>query len=263
MDFSEPATLGRTGLKVGRLGMSSGYGIDSASLEEAFERGCNYLYWGSRRTGAMARAIKNLCAQGKRDELVILVQSYSRSPALMEYFLRRALRTLGLERVDLLLLGWHNKEPSKRILERALALKERGLFRFLGVSGHQRPLFPLLAQSGHYDFFHVRYNAAHRGAEKEVFPLLPTEDRPGIVTYTATRWGRLLSARKMPPGISPPPASSCYRFVLSNPSVDVVMCGPKNRAQMKEALDTLELGPLSPEEMALMIKVGDHINKPS
>jgi len=37
----------------------------------------------------------------------------------------------------------------------------------------------------------LRYNAAHRGAEKDVFAVLPAE-RPAIVAYTATRWGKLL-----------------------------------------------------------------------
>ena len=128
-------------------------------------------------------------------------------------------------------------------------MKERGLFRFLAISGHNRPLFPKLAEKGIYDIFHIRYNAAHRGAEDEIFPHLPVEDRPGIVTYTATRWGKLLKPKKMPPGESPPAASDCYRFVITNPNVDVCMCGPGNDNEMKEALRTLDLGPMNPEAL--------------
>jgi len=78
--------------------------------------------------------------------------------------------------------------------------------------------------------------------------------------YTATRWGRLLNPKKMPPGEVPPSASDCYRFSLSNQAVDVCLCGPKDEAQMKEALKTLELGPLNIEEMERMRKIGDYLH---
>ena len=259
-DFSQPTLLGRTGLKVGRLGVAAGYGAPTEAFEEAFDQGCNYFYWGSMRKSNMREAIKNICAQGKREELVIVIQSYSRSALLMESFFEKALRTLALDHVEILLMGWHNSRPGQRLIDKALAMKEKGLFRFLALSGHNRKLFPELAGEGLFDLFHVRYNAAHRGAEQETFPFLPVEDRPGIVTYTATRWGRLLNPEKMPPGEVPPSASDCYRFSLSNRAVDVCLCGPKDEAQMKEALKTLELGPLNPEEMERMRKIGDYLH---
>ncbi len=256
----EPRLLGRTGLRVGPLGVSGGYGAPAGAFEEAFERGCNYFYWGSMRREGMRRAILKLCAKGAREELVILLQSYSRSPGLMERFLIKGLKTLKIERADVLLLGWHNRTPSPRILERALSLKDRGLVRFLAVSGHNREAFPKMAATGVFDILHVRYNAAHRGAEREVFPLLPDRDRPGVVTYTATRWGKLLKPGKMPPGEEPLSAADCYRFVLSNPAVQVCMSGPKNADQMGRALSALEAGALSPEEMERARRIGDFVH---
>jgi predicted aldo/keto reductase-like oxidoreductase len=260
MDFSQPTLLGRTGLRVGRLGVAAGYGAPTRAFEEAFDKGCNYFYWGSMRKSNMREAIKNICAQGKREKLVIVIQSYSRSALLMESFFEKALQTLGLDQADILLMGWHNSRPGQRLMDKALAMKEKGLFRFLALSGHNRKLFPELAGEGLFDLFHVRYNAAHRGAEKETFPFLPVENRPGIVTYTATRWGRLLDPGKMPPGEVPPSASDCYRFSLSNQAVDVCLCGPKDEAQMKEALKTLALGPLTGDEMERMRKIGDYLH---
>ena len=260
MDFSQATVLGRTGLKVGRLGVAASYGAPTKAFEEAFDKGCNYFYWGSMRKSNMREAIKNICAQGRRDELVILVQSYSRSARLMESFFEKALRTLALDQVEILLLGWHNQRPGQKLLDQAMAMKEKGLFRFLALSGHNRKLFPELAQEGLFDLFHIRYNAAHRGAERETFPFIPAAGRPGIITYTATRWGRLLNPNKMPPGEVPPTASDCYRFSLSNPAVDVCLCGPKDEVQMKEALKTLALGPLNQEEMERMKKIGDYLH---
>jgi predicted aldo/keto reductase-like oxidoreductase len=209
----------------------------------------------------MRQAITNICGKGKRDDLVIVIQTYSRSALLMEAFFNKGLRSLSLDHSDVLLLGWHNKPPGQKILDKALEMKEKGLYRFLGLSGHNRTLFPRLAEDGIFDLFHIRYNAAHRGAEKETFPYLDgDEDRPGIVSYTATRWAQLLNPKKMPPGEPAPSASECYRFVLSNPAVDICICGPKNTAQMREGLLTLELGLLNQEELERMRKIGDHVH---
>lgn len=253
--------LGRTGLKVGRLGVACSYGAPTQAFEEAFDHGVNYFYWGSMRKEAMAVAIRNIIGRGQRDRLVILIQSYARSPMLMEYFFHRALKRLKIDTADILLLGWHNRPPSPRILERALKMKERGMFRFLAVSGHHRPMFANLAADPVYDLFHIRYNAVHRGAEDEVFPHLPDDHRPGIVTYTATRWGDLLDPKKMPPGEAPLTATECYRFVLSQSQVDVCMTGPQDTSQMREALKALELGPLADEELVRARRIGDHIHE--
>jgi len=263
MDLIQPRILGRTGLKAGRLGVAASYGASANAYEEAFEKGCNYFYWGSQRKVGMRRAIENICGRGERDQLVIVIQSYSRSAFLMDFYYKRALKSLGLEYADVLLLGWHNHHPTQRLLDRALEMRDQGLFRFLGLSSHNRLLFPQLAKEGLFDLFHIRYNAAHRGAEKETFPRIPGTARPGIVTYTATRWGQLLNPEKMPPGQTPPSSSDCYRFALTHPTVDVCMCGPKNLSEMREALKSLELGPLSEDELSRMRQIGDHVHKKS
>lgn len=259
MNLSQPRVLGRTNLKVGRLGVASSYGAPCKAFEEAFDRGCNYFYWGSIRKSGMGEAIKNICGRGKRDDLIIVIQSYSRSASLMEISCRRALKSLAIDYGDVLLLGWYSKRPPRRILERANTMKRKGMFRFLAISSHNRNLFPELAKENLFDIFHIRYSAAHPGAESTTFPYLQGDRRPGVVSYTATRWGQLLQEKKMPPGESAPSASDCYRFVLSHPAVDICMTGPKNLEQIREALRTLDLGPMSEVELARMRKIGNYI----
>ena len=178
----------------------------------------------------------------------------------MEVFYHRALKALGLDHADVLILGWHNRPPAPRLIEKALKIQSKGDVRFLGLSGHKRTLFPQLAQQNIFDLFHVRYNAAHRGAETETFPHLSSTDGPGVVTYTATRWGQLVNAKRMPHGVRTPTAADCYRFVLANPAVDVCMCGPKNAAQMDTALQAVSAPPMTDEELAWMRTIGDHVH---
>ena len=257
-------TLGHTGLKVGRLGVAASYGAPAEAFEEAFDKGCNYFYLGSgRHSGGMKQAIRNICDKGYRDKLVIAIHNYGRIGLLTEYFFKKTLRSLNIAHADVLILGWHNRRPANMLLDRALALKEKGLVKFLGMSGHKRSLFPKLAEEGLFDLFHIRYNAAHRGAEKDAFPFLADSNRTGIVTYTATRWGHLLNSKKMPPGERPLSAADCYRFVLSNSTVDVCLCGPANISQMKEALSTLEQDPLNSDEMKRIQFIGDHVHRTS
>lgn len=252
--------LGGTGLNVGPLGLAASYGAPAEAFEAAFDRGCNYFYLGGgRRRAGMKRAIRNLCRKGLRDRLVVAIQSYARFGYLMEWFFRYNLKSMGLEQADVLVLGWHNRRPFSGLVRRAQNFRDKGLCKFLAMSGHQRSLFPQMDEEAQFDLFHVRYNAAHRGAEEEIFPHLKTKCRPGIVSYTATRWGQLLNPQKMPPGESVPAPSDCYRFALSNPSVDVCMCGPRNMIQMREALSALDLGPLNEDEMVRMRRIGDYV----
>ena len=260
MDDYKERILGRTVLRVGRLGMAASYGAPAEAFEEAFDRGCNYFYLGGgRRKAGMKQAIRNLCRQGQRDRLVIAIQSYARFGYLMEWVFKSRLRSMGLERADILVLGWHNRRPSSGLVKRARVMKAKGLCRYLAMSGHQRRLFPQMDADRHFDLFHVRYNAAHRGAQEEIFPHLQGDDRLGIVSYTATRWGQLLNPSKMPPGETVPVPSDCYRFALSNPAVDICLCGPKNVDQMRDALPALELGPLGEEDMERMKRIGDYV----
>src|SRR5687768_8174280 len=100
------ATLGRTGRAVHRLGVAASFGVGGKDLEAAVEEhGVNYLYWGSIRRGPFGQAVRDLARRGLRDRLFVVVQSYSRLGFLVRPSLCSALRKLGLEQADLLLLG--------------------------------------------------------------------------------------------------------------------------------------------------------------
>ena len=97
-------------------------------------------------------------------------------------------------------------------------LKEDGRVRAVGMSCHNRKFAGELAERGALDVFMMRYNAAHRGAEQDIFPHL-ADFHPGVVSYTATRWSYLLRRpRGWPKDGRIPTAAMCYRFVLSNPA---------------------------------------------
>jgi aryl-alcohol dehydrogenase-like predicted oxidoreductase len=260
IDFREHRILGRTGLSVSRIGLSGGYGVGAAGVEKAFhEYGINYFYWCGRKPG-MRETLKNL-VKTRRDEITIAIQSYDHLGFYLHRSVDKALNALGVEHADVLFLGWFNSMPRKRLIDNALKLKESGRVRFLGLTGHNRKFHGALAHDPNtpFDVQMVRYNAAHRGAEQDVFPDLP-EVRPGFSTYTATRWGKLLKANKMPEGEPPMSAAECYRFALSHPAVDQCLAGPRNEREMHEGLAAIDQGPLNEDELARVRKIGDFVH---
>ena len=261
MDFRERVVLGRTGLSVSRLGLGSSYGVGADALERAYgEYGINYFYWGSVRRPSFGEGIRRLAAR-HRDDLVVVIQTYSRFTAWVPRSLERALGALALDRADLFLLGMFNRPPKPAIMDVVRKLKDDGKVRFLAVSCHRRSTFAQYVREGVFDVVMFRYSAAHRGAEAEVLPLLTWDSRPGTVAYTATRWGQLLDPSRMPPGEQPPRASDCYRYVLSQPQIDVCLTGSKDDEQLREALSALDRGPMGPEEIAWMRGIGDHVHR--
>jgi aryl-alcohol dehydrogenase-like predicted oxidoreductase len=170
----------------------------------------------------------------------------------------RGLKKLGLDYADVLLLGRYKNPPNPKVLDILEKLKDKQAFRYLGISGHKRALFPELAKDPRYDLFHIRYNATNRGAEEDIFPHLP-ESRPGIVSFTATRRMSLVKSKRIPAVEKRPTAGDCYRFVITNPSVDVVITGPSNAEQLKQNLDEVKKGPLSEDELQWMYRIGDYV----
>ena len=250
--------LGESDLIAGRLGLGSSYGAPAAAYEKAFDAGCNYFYWGALRRSHMAEAIRNIVSRGRRDDMIVVIQAFRRNPKGVEKSLERGLKKLGLEWADVLLLGGQRRSLKPQLLEAVEKMREKGAFRYLGLASHNRPLFPELAKDSRFDLFHIRYNAANRGADVDVFPHLP-ENRPGIVAFTATRRMSLTKSKKIPSGEKRPTASDCYQFVLANPNMDVVITAPKNMKQMEENLAGVAMGPMNAEELGRMRRIGDYV----
>ena len=229
--------------------------------EEAFERGCNYFTWGTfikGRSTPFREFIHQINKAGKREELFIGLLSYSHTALLGNRFLHSALKQLNTDYLDTLILGYYPKRPPQRVLDWAVGAKEKGLIKLIGITTHNRKMVVPLLQEKIIDYFHVRYNAVHRGAEQDIFPFIQKADA-GLISFTATCWGKLLKSRKLKTEQQAPSAADCYRFVLARDEISCCMMGVKNREMLKENLQGLEKGPMSPEELENMIAIGNTI----
>jgi aryl-alcohol dehydrogenase-like predicted oxidoreductase len=234
--------------RVFRLGLATNYGIEGADLEWALEQGVNYLFW----TPNAHKVTSSLKAALKRDrESLILATGPTTGyfGGSIKRACERLLKALGTEYLDIFQIFWLGRTSfwTSSTIDALVSLRESGKVRAIGVSIHDRKRAGKLAEDSPLDMLMVRYNAAHTGAEQDIFPYLAGR-KLAIVTYTATRWRGLL---KRPKGWGGQvmTAADCYRFCLSSPYVDLVLTGPRDRQQLQENIENLRnKGPLSQEE---------------
>ncbi len=233
--------------RVHRLGLAANYGIDEAGVSAAMDRGVNVFFWTSRGKG-LKSPLREAIRTRRSEVFVVGVATFG----WMAWGVRRGveslLRELDTDYLDAYLLGWLGVGSAWTAgTEAALVeLRESGKVKSIGVSIHDRPRAGRLAADSPLDLLMIRYNAAHPGAETDIFPHV-RDKSPSVLAYTATAWRRLL---KRPRGWDGPvmSAGDCYRFQLSSPHVDLALTGPKTRAEMEANLDALDKGPLSGDE---------------
>jgi aryl-alcohol dehydrogenase-like predicted oxidoreductase len=259
-DFIE-STLGHTGIPVFRLGLSASYRPGEATVKRALDEGVNYFFCYGFDTQAI-RVLRELGAD-RREKVVIGTGAYNYIWAYQDLkrTLEKRLRQLRTDYIDVFhFLGVTKpKQFTPRVKDDLEVLRHDPRVRAVGVSCHHRQFAAELAAAGALDCLMARYNAAHRGAE--VFPALDVHD-VGLVSYTATRWRHLLRRSKKWPREKPiPTAAQCYRFVLSNPAVDVCLTAPANDKEFVANLAAARLGPLPEDEMQFMRDYGDCVHQ--
>lgn len=241
--------------RVHRLGLAGNYGIDADGFRRALEMGPQYLFW-TPTMKKVTPALKEVFKTRREHFVLGTGPTLGFTQGALAGIVDKTRKLLDTDYVDVLHLFWLGRTSAWRpsVVEEMVRLRERGVVRKLGISIHDRERAGQLAIDSPLDLLMIRYNAAHPGAERDIFPHLHHR-QPAIVSYTATAWGKLLTA---PGGWNEPVATAgdCYRFALSNPHVDVVLTGPASFEQFQQNLEALDKGPLSAEEMDWMRRLG-------
>jgi aryl-alcohol dehydrogenase-like predicted oxidoreductase len=254
--------------------------LDPCDVHWAIERGVNYLNW-CGRTDGMSQAVSEMGE--KRQEIVFAWQIQSSSEDAARRELEDALTELKTDYIDIATLyyvesesEWCRLATTGGACSALVKAKEEGLLRMIGLTSHQRSMAasiaagriladesecdPGLDPTRPLDVLMLRYNAAHRGAESDVFPTTDPIDLP-VVVYTCLRWGALMeSTPDDPPGFTAPPAREWYRFCLANSSVAVAIAAPDGREELEHDFSLLDdwRAP-SAEEMETLRSHGDRV----
>jgi len=255
-------TFGNTGIGVTPLGLSASYYPGRKAVHAAVDEGIN-LFFAFGFDVQMTRTLREILPP-RRDEFVLATGAYNYIWWAQDVrkALEKRLRQFNTDYIDVFLFMGVMKpaEFTPRVLEELLKLRQEGKVRAIGLSCHHRAFLGQLAAAGTVDALMLRYNAAHRGAELDIFPRL-AEHNPGVIGYTATRWTYLLRR----PGAWPkdariPTAGECYRFVLSNPHVHTVLTAPRSERELRANIAAVRQGPLDEDDLKFMREFGDVVH---
>ncbi len=254
--------FGNTGISTTPLGLSASYYPGKQAIHAAVDEGIN-LFFAFGIDRQMTSALRELMPS-RRDKFVLATGAYNYvwwAQDVRKAFEKR-LRQFKTDYIDIFLFMGVMKpaEFTPKVKEDLLKLKEEGKVRAVGVSCHNRAFLGKLAAEGDVNALMLRYNAAHRGAEQDIFPHVAAHN-PGVMSYTATRWTYLLRRpQSLPRNARVPTAEECYRFVLSNPHVHAVLTAPRNERELRENVAAVRKGPLDDEDMKFMRDFGDVVH---
>ena len=235
--------------RVCRLGLATrgNTHLPREGVEEAVRRGVNYFNGpGAGHRDGLTEAVRAMSPE-QRSRIRLAAQFQARSASEAREELAEILADFNTSYIDVLTYYYVEEEDEwETILAEDGAAtelseaKKAGKVRAIGVTTHQRPLAAKIAQNGRVDLLMIRYNAAHRGAESEVFPVTGKQNLP-VVAYTALRWGAMMGPTPDDPeDFTPPSAPDCYRYVLENPHVTVALAAPNCLAELEEDLAILD-----------------------
>ncbi len=271
--------LGRTGVKVSPLGLGmgplglAGYGpLEVRAVVEAAlaEFGGRVLVDTSPGYGEAERYLAPLLADF-RDRIFVTTKICEETRDRMLAAIEESRRRLGVETIDAVLLNNAGMFDLARIVASDGALaglneaRERGMTRYVGLSGHTRPdRLAEAVETGSFDLAMVVVNFADRH----------TYDFEGLVLPVAKKWNAGVVAMKVLGGAVGSDYGSreqrglligddykpALHYALDVSGVTVAVIGCKSIDEVKAAAEAARCyRPLSPEALARLLARGREV----
>jgi hypothetical protein len=244
-----------------------GYVSTPDTVLAAYDAGINFffvtadmhwpLYEGTRL--GLARLLSR--GGGVRDMIVVAVTSYVTQPVFCRLpFLEALAAVPALERIDLLVAGGAYREEIGPRLEAVRRTRERDFpGAALGASYHDRGAALAAVNQGAVDVAYIRYNPLHPGARDDLFPRIVRDGRDctRLYNFTSTSAYRPPDSYSLPDEFWLPAITDYYRFALSPPEMDGVLCALQTPDHVAELAAALEKGPLDPDEEEHLLRLAD------
>ena len=267
--LSDRLPLGSSGLEVSPICI--GIVGDPDTIPAAFEAGVNFffvtadMHWPAYE--AMRRGLARLLDgnRASRDAIVVGVVAYVTQPVFMWAPFVEVLEEVPiLERIDLTVAGGcYRPEYAQR--ERVLASHREATHvgaRAVGASFHDRSLAREVLERDNLDIAFVRYNPVHPGARVDLFPhVAPREAGRRCLLYNfKSTHGHLANDEYAPLGVPDhywrPQHTDYYRFALSEPALDGLLCSPSTPREVRDLADALARGPIDDDDRQYLLDLG-------
>lgn len=275
--------LGRTGVEVSILGLGTallGHQNNNqpevakliAVFSEAVDRGINYLDT-ARIYGGAEEALKAVL-KTRRDKVFLVTKVWGDSAQEAEKSFHESLAKLGVESVDLLHLHSTGNRDVDKVLGPAGAweffekARKAGKARFLGITGHSRPLqFVKILETGKVDVLMCAMNFVDRfiyGFEEKVLPVA-IKHKTGVMAmkvYGGVTGGfqNYGAPKPFPAQLAAEHHVRSIAYVKALPGVTGMVIGAHTAEQLRENIRrVVETKPLNKDELALALEDGKKI----
>ncbi len=243
----EYRVLGKTGLKISRLGLGGIpiQKIDAAGtkvlLEKLVENGINYI--DTARGYTVSEEYLGFALEGIRDKFVLATKSMSRTKEAMAKDIDISLTNLRTDYIDLYQI--HN--PNAKDLEQVMApggalealqeAKAQGKIGHIGVTLHSADLFRQAVELPWVETIMFPYNIVETQGEELIAKC--KEKDIGFICMKPLAGGAIDDA------------VTALRFIVSNPNVTVAIPGMAEEAEIAQNIAAAEnTAPLTEQERA-------------
>ena len=237
-------TLGKTGLKISRMGFG-GIPIQRIDregtkvlMERLLEEGINYI--DTARGYTVSEEFLGYALEGIRDRFVLATKSMSRTKEAMAADIEKSLSNLRTDYIDLYQVHNPNLEQLEQVispggaLEALLEAKEAGN---IGLTAHSVTVFERALELPWVETIMFPYNIVESQGEELMHRC--TEKNVGFIDMKPLAGGAIEDA------------SLALRFVCANPDVTVVIPGMYDLAEIEQNLKAVnDETPLTEEEKA-------------
>lgn len=245
--------LGRTGLRVTRLGIGGAYCKTADGYRAALDCGVTYLDTARDYGNGEDERVIGEALAGRRDGIILATKTQKRDAVKAREELETSLRLLRTDHIDIWQLHYLNTpEAREQVLgpggayEVALKAREQGLIRFIGCTGHKWDQVALSVQTGLFDTVLCWYNCAMPEPETQLFPHTLAQNM-GVALMRTTSVDKLYSPD------NDPREEDFYRYVWGNPAVNVALMGLRDVERFRRVSTALrDYTPMSEEERRRM-----------
>lgn len=248
----EYVTLGKTGLKISRMGFGGIpiQRVDASVTRELVkamaEKGINYI--DTARGYTVSEAYLGEALEGLRDKFVLATKSMSRTKEAMAKDIDISLGNLRTDHIDLYQVHNPNMEQLEQVIAAGGALealqeaKAAGKIGHIGVTAHSLEVFEKALELDWVETIMFPYNIVETQAVELIKKC--TEKNIGFITMKPLAGGAIEDA------------TLAIRFICANPDVTVVIPGMFDLKEIDQNLAACEdKTPLSEAELAKMEEI--------
>lgn len=245
----EYVTLGKTGLKISRLGFGGIpiQRVDAAATKELIkvmaEKGINYI--DTARGYTVSESYLGEALEGYRDKFILATKSMARSKDGMAADIETSLNNLRTDYIDIYQVHNPSVEQLEQVmapggaLEALIEAKEAGKIGHIGLTGHTMELFEKAVDLPWVETFMFPYNIIERQGEELMRKC--TKNNIGFIVMKPLAGGAIEDA------------NLALRFICANPDVSVVIPGMYDAKEIDMNLAAVEnTSALTNEELEKM-----------